>query len=61
MRFTPCYALVMPVYRFCNMPPLSLQSIIKKMIMNAKKVQFIYDLFRVVILVGFLTVLYLII
>lgn len=31
------------------------------MIMNAKKVQFIYDLFRVVILVGFLTLLYLII
>ena len=29
--------------------------------MNAKKVQLIYDLFRVVILVGFLTVLYLII
>lgn len=29
--------------------------------MNAKKVQFIYDPFRVVILVGFLTVLYLII
>lgn len=29
--------------------------------MNAKKVQFIYDLFRVAILVGFLTVLYLII
>lgn len=31
------------------------------MIMNAKKVQFIYFLFRVVILVGFLTLLYLII
>lgn len=29
--------------------------------MNAKKVQFIYFLFRVVILVGFLTLLYLII
>ena len=29
--------------------------------MNAKKVQFVYDLFRVVILVGFLTLLDLII